>query len=230
MAQGYTSRLEWKPGLESYPLKLYFSKLKLWYRCAEVPDEMIGPLVAGRLAGAAQRIALELKLVRPDGQFDFGDAALVRLSVDQVIDPADGVTILQHAIPSGVQALCNALREAFGDSDDAQVSKALESYFEYKRPPSMGLQEFAAEWELRFEDARTRAGLEMNNVAKTYMWMKQACIPQKHQDDLKLQVHGDLSRFNEIRQLALRLAHRVDKTGGGDVFYDSLAGTAEHAR
>ncbi|OLQ14518.1 hypothetical protein AK812_SmicGene1358 [Symbiodinium microadriaticum] len=210
----------WRPGMEAYPLKLYFAKLKLWYRCAEVPDEMIGPLVAGRLAGAAQRIALELKLVRPDGQFDVGDAALVRLSVDQVIDPADGTTILQHAIPSGVQALCNALREAFGESDDTQVTKALESFFEYRRPPALGLQEFAAEWELRFEDARARAGLEMNNVAKTYMWMKQACIPQRHQDDLKLQIHGDLSRFNEVRQLALRLAHRVDKGGSGDVFFE----------
>ena len=31
----------WHPGIESYPLKLYFSKLKLWYRCAEA--QMIGP-------------------------------------------------------------------------------------------------------------------------------------------------------------------------------------------
>eukprot|EP00439_Symbiodinium_sp_Y106_P015700 s8027_g2.t1 len=84
----------WRPGIENYPLKTYFAKLKLWYRCSEAPDEIIGPQVAGRLQGRAQRIALELKLIRPDGTYDVGDAALVRLSVDEVIDPNDGVTII----------------------------------------------------------------------------------------------------------------------------------------
>ncbi|CAE7280604.1 RE2, partial [Symbiodinium microadriaticum] len=211
----------WKPGVENYPLKTYFAKLKLWYRCSEVPDEVIGPLIAGRLQGRAQRIALELKLVRPDGSFDYGDAALVRLSVDEVIDPNDGVTVLQAHIPSGVQALCNALRDAFGDTDEAQTTKALELFFEHKRPHGQELQEFAAEWDLRYEDARSKAGLDMNAVAKSYLWLKQSGLSQKHQDDLRLQVHGDLSRFNEIRGLAVRLSHRVDKAGNtGDVFYE----------
>ena len=50
--------------------------------------------------------------------------------------------------------------------------------------------------------------------------MKQSGLPQKHQDDLRLQVQGDMSRFHEIRALAVRLSHRVDKvTTSGDVFY-----------
>ena len=82
----------WSPGIESsYPLSCSSrSLLKLWHRCCEVPDEVVGPLLAGRLQGRAQRIALELTLVRPDGTYDIGDAALVRLSFDEVIDPADG--------------------------------------------------------------------------------------------------------------------------------------------
>ena len=217
----------WKPGVESYPLKIYFAKLKLWYRCCEVPDEVIGPVIAGRLQGRAQRIALELKLVRPDGNYDIGDAALVRLSVDEVIDPADGVTVLQRHIPSGVQALCNALRDAFGDTDEAQTT--LELFFEHRRPHSQDLQEFAAEWEIRYEDAQTKAGLDMNNVAKTYLWLKQSGLPQRHQDDLRLQVQGDLSRFADIRALAVRLSHRMDKTGStGDVFYGDYENSLEH--
>ena len=78
----------------------------------------MGPLIAGRLQERAQRIALELKLARPDGAYDIGDGALVRLSVDEVADPVDGVTITQRHIPSGGQALCNASREAFGDTAD----------------------------------------------------------------------------------------------------------------
>ena len=209
----------WGPGIESYPLKLFFNKLKLWYRCTEVPDEIVGPLVAGRLVGRAQRIALELRLIRPDGTYDIGDAALVRLSVDQVLDPNDGITVIQHHIPSGVQALCNALKEAFGESDEAQTTKALETFFEYRRPPSQGLQEFSAEWELRFEEAKVKAGLDVNDVAKTYLWLKQSNLPPRHQDDLRLQVQGDLSRFHDIRALALRLSHRVDRTNN-DNFYE----------
>ena len=215
----------WKPGIENYPLKVYFAKLKLWYRCSEVPDEVIGPLVAGRLQGRAQRIALELKLIRPDGGYDVGDAALVRLSVDEVIDPADGITVLQAHIPSGVQALCNALRDAFGDTDEAQTTRALEQFFEHKRPHGQELQEFAAEWDLRYEDARSKAGLEMNSVAMSYLWLKQAGLSQKHQDDLRLQVKGDLSKFNEIRGLAVRLSHRMDlQSNTGDVFYEDNLG------
>ena len=40
---------------------------------------------------------------------------------------------------------------------------------------------------------RPRLDLNMNDVAKSYMWLKQANIPQRHQDDLRLQIHGDLS-------------------------------------
>ena len=210
----------WKPGIESYPLKLFFSKLKLWYRCCEVADEIVGPLIAGRLQGGAQRLALELKLVRPDGGYDIGDAALVRLSVDEVIDPNDGVTIIQHHIPSGVQALCNALRDTYGDNDETQAMRSLENFFEYKRPHGQSLQEYSADWELRYEEAKLKSGLDLGQVAKSYLWMKQSGLPQKHQDDLRLQVQGDMSRFHEIRALAVRLSHRVDKvTTSGDVFY-----------
>ena len=97
----------WEPGDPSYTLATCFQRLRLWHRQREVPDECVGPIVAGRLGPRAQRAALELKLVRPDGMV-IGDAALVRLSVDEVRDPADPTRILQHAIPSGAQALCNA--------------------------------------------------------------------------------------------------------------------------
>ena len=213
----------WRPGLESYPLKTYFQKLRLWYRITDLPDECVGPLVAGRLGGGAQKIALELKLIRPDGRYDYGDAALVRLSTEQVVDPYDGVTILQHAIPSGVQALCNALREAYGDTDEIQTTRALENFFEHKRTQGQDLRQFSVEWDSRYEEAQLRAGLDINPVAKSYLWLKQSGLSQKHQDDLRLQVLGDMSRFQDIRNLALRLSHRLDPSSksAGDVFYES---------
>ena len=126
----------WAPGLPEYPLRTYFERLKLWYRVFDGQDEMVGPLVAGRLQGKAQRLGMQLRLPRPDGSFDVGSDALVRLSVEEVRDPSDPSIVLQQAIPSGVQALCNALRDAFGLSDQELVSKAIEDFFLSSREES----------------------------------------------------------------------------------------------
>ena len=48
----------WAPNLPDYPLKLYLEKLKLWYRVYDGPDEAVGPLIAGRLSGQAQKLAM----------------------------------------------------------------------------------------------------------------------------------------------------------------------------
>ena len=79
----------WAPGLSDYPLRLFFDRLKLWYRIFEGDDTLVGPLVAGRLQGKAQRIGMNLRLIRPDGSYDVGSDALVRLSVEEVRDPQD---------------------------------------------------------------------------------------------------------------------------------------------
>ena len=66
----------------------------MWYRLYDGPDEAVGPFLAGRLRGRAQ--------LDPTGHIDIGDSALVRLSVEEVLDPLTGA-VIQAAIPSGVQ-------------------------------------------------------------------------------------------------------------------------------
>ena len=102
----------WSPGDPSYSLKSYMDKLRIWYRIYNGDDESVGPMVAGRLYGQASRIAMSLRVPRPHGGYDTGDAALVRLAVDEVTDPLTGAVIQQH-IPSGVQTLMNQLRATF---------------------------------------------------------------------------------------------------------------------
>ena len=210
----------WGPNISDYPLKSYFEKLRLWYRVFDGADEVVGPLVAGRLVGRAQKLAINLKLPRPhDNGFDVGDDALVRLSVEEVRDPMNPNNIIQHHIPSGVQALCNALRDAFGQSDQDMVSRSLEAFFEFRRG-KMSLQEYSVEWDLRYDEAETRSNLQLNDVAKFYLFFKQSGLPSKFIEDVKLQIQGDLTRFTEARALALRLSQRSDVTlDGGDHYY-----------
>ena len=200
----------WSPGLPDYPLRLFFDKLKLWCQIFDGADELVGPLVAGRLQGKAQRLALQLRLPRPDGGVDVGSDALVRLSVDEVRDPTNPNIILQNSIPSGIQSLCNSLRDAFGFSDQELVSKSIEDFMEFRRG-RMAFSEFSIEFDMRLEEATTRAGFEINDVAKFYLFFKAAQLPVKLVDDIKLQIQGDLRRFQEARALALRLVHRAQE-------------------
>ena len=167
----------WAPGLPDYPLKLFFDRLKLWYQVYDGDDTMVGPLVAGRLQGKAQRLGLTLRLPRPDGNVDVGGEALSRLAVEEVRDPANPNIILQAHIPSGIQALCNALKDAFGVSDQEMVSKSLEDFFEFRRG-KLSFQEYAIEWDYKLEEATTRAGLVVNEVAKFYLFFRGAGCPQ----------------------------------------------------
>ena len=208
----------WAPGLPDYPLKLFFDRLKLWYQVYDGDDTMVGPLVAGRLQGKAQRLGLTLRLPRPDGNVDVGGEALSRLAVEEVRDPANPDIILQAHIPSGIQALCNALKDAFGVSDQEMVSKSLEDFFEFRRG-KLSFQEYAIEWDYKLEEATTRAGLVVNEVAKFYLFFRGAGLPAKFVEDIKMQLQGDMRLFQDARTLALRIISRKEEAGQ-DILYE----------
>ncbi|CAE7420861.1 RE2 [Symbiodinium natans] len=202
----------WAPGIPDYPLRLFFERLKLWYSVYDGDDTMVGPLVAGRLQGKAQRLGMQLRLPRPDGGVDVGSDALVRLSIEEVRDPYNPSVVLQQHCPSGVQALCNSLRAAFGVSDQEMVSRSIEDFMEFRRG-KLSFSEYAVEWEIRLEEATARAGFEVNEVAKFYLFFRNSGLPAKLIEDIKLQVQGDMRRFIEAKTLALRLVNRGTDAG-----------------
>eukprot|EP00435_Cladocopium_sp_Y103_P076100 s59_g76.t1 len=207
----------WQPNDPQYPLRSYFDRLRLWYRIANLPDEAIGPTIAGRLYGRAHRVAMSLRAPRPDGGHDTGDAALVRLEVDEVRDPNTGV-IIQHHVPSGVQHLTAALRMAFGQQDQDLATQSLDKFFGLARG-RLSLQEYSVEFDARFDEASDRAGLQMNEVARFFLFFKNSGLSTKQVDDIKLQVAGDFTRFAEARALALRLSSNKQDNENMDNYY-----------
>ena len=161
----------WQPGLPDYPLRPYMDRVKVWYRLYDGPDETLGPLLAGRLGGRAQKTALTLRLPNPHGHVDIGDAALVRLAVDEVRDPMDPNVVIQHHTISGVQALFIELKAAFGEGDQVRATQCLENVFDFRRG-RLSLAEYSAEWTMRLEEAMTHAGLNINDVACTFLQRK----------------------------------------------------------
>ena len=217
----------WQPGDPAYPLKAYFDRLRLWYRIASLDDELIGPTIAGRLYGRAHRVAMSLRVPRPDGTFDTGDAALVRLEVDEVRDPTSGI-LLQAHIPSGVQFLTSALRNAFGQQDQDLATQSLERFFSLQRG-RLSLQEYSVEYDARFDEASDRAGLQMNEVARFFLFFRGSGLSTKQIDDLKLQVQGDYTRFAEARALALRLSsNKAEESNENYYAYDGYYDEDSH--
>ena len=54
----------WSPGDPQYPLKMYLDKLQLPYNPRTVKDEVVGPLISGRLHGRAAKVAMTLRIPR----------------------------------------------------------------------------------------------------------------------------------------------------------------------
>ena len=70
------------------------------------------------------------------------------------------------------------------------------------------------------QQAILHAGLNVNNVAKTFLFFRAAQLPQRHVDDVLMQLQGDMSRFDQARALMLRLAHRQGDNTGNSSYYD----------
>ena len=102
-------------------------------------------------------------------------------------------------------------------SDQEIVSRSIEDFFEFKRG-KMSFQEYAIEWDIRLEEATTKAGLEMNDVAKFYLFFRGSGLPQRFIEDVKLQLQGDLRRYQDARTIALRLITKRDDIG--EAFYE----------
>ena len=70
--------------------------------------------------------------IRPDGSYGKGDAALVRLSVDEVLDPSDSVTVLHRRIflelDHASQRVARCLRRQWPVE---QATHALEKFSEF---------------------------------------------------------------------------------------------------
>ena len=80
---------------------------------------------------------------------------------------------------------------------------------------------YATEWRMNLEDAEQKASLEIGDVCKTYLFLKWSGLTQKQQDDIRLKLDGDLSKFEEMMALVQRLAKHQQAQSHPESFYQS---------
>ena len=82
----------------------------------------------------------------------------------------------------------------------------------------MLLAEYSVEFDTRYDEAHDRAGLNLNDVGKFFLWFNHRGLPSKMIDDIKLQVNGDYTGFNDARALALRISPNRHESEN-EIFY-----------
>ena len=132
----------WKPGDQRYPFKLYLTKLRLWWRFADVEERAVGPLIASRLRGAAFDIASTLKVERADERglvtVHYNDDALSLTTLPEILDPNTGRQLMPPQ-PSRGSCLIRTLIAELGIHDQDQQTIALDEFFDYRRDGSTDL-------------------------------------------------------------------------------------------
>ena len=73
---------------------------------------------------------------------------------------------------------------------------ALDQFFNHTRE-GHDLSSYLIIWRLYLEEAIELGGLQLDNVEKSYP-LRCSGLPKQQQDDIKLNVSGDLNNFNEI--------------------------------
>ncbi len=201
----------WRP--HSYPISEYRDLLMIWCKLTRLDPEQVGAAIMSRLEGSAHRLARQLAIVRQE--MDAGGNviavtyrgidAVSLLKLDAVIDPGSGAELIP-GYDSGAKVLIDKLLSLnhLDDQDRAWVS--LDQFLGFRRPSGMTFIEYLTEWDRLYEDATLYANLGMNDIGKCFLFFSQSNIDSKDLDDLRMKVNGDLSRFEEMVAIMLRLS------------------------
>ena len=171
--------------------------MQLWSTIKACSVDQTGPLVAGRLCGAAFQIAMHLQITRSDGTTLSG--------ADAISCPDISATTGNVGDKSGGGYLLDRLIEEYGVHDQEQTTMALDQFFNHTRE-GYDLASYLTTWRLYLEEAQELGGLQLNNVAKSYLLLRCSGLPKNKQDDIKLKVSGDLDKFGEIWSILNRMA------------------------
>ena len=144
----------WKPGLKNFPFRKYLQKMQLWNTIKSCNNDQVGPLVAGRLCGAAFQIAMHLRIQRSDGTVLIGPDAVAAPAISSSTHTGDR---------SGGKQLMDRLIEEYGIHDQEQTTMALDQFFNHTRE-GHDLSSYLTVWRLYLEEAIELGGLQLTTL------------------------------------------------------------------
>jgi hypothetical protein len=133
---------------------------------------------------------------------------LAQPSHPDIEDPMDG-TVTHPAEAAGATLLMNALWREYGVHEQDMSISSLEAFFTHTRG-NLPMNDYLIMWKLTFDEAHQMAGLEINDIGKSFLLLHNTGLSQRDQRDFKLQIGGDLRRFEELTAVITRFASHSD--------------------
>jgi len=133
-----------------------------------------------------------------------GDELLSQPSHEEWTDPITGS--VYPAEVAGATVLINALSDpasGYGTHIQDQSIQSLETFFTFERG-NLSTHDYMQMWNMCFQDAEEHGGLQLNNVGKSFLLLWKSGLSVKEIYDYRMQVGGDLSRFEDIRAIINR--------------------------
>ena len=177
-----------------------------------------------RWRGACAATALQFAMALRADRFDtnlrvrtimVGDEFCFQPSHPALVDPQTGA-LLAAEEPAGAAFLLSALQAEYGVQDQNMSISALDAFFSHSRG-ALNMSDYLTMWKMTLEEADMLAGLQMNNVAKSYLLLRTSGLPERAKDDLKMHIQYDLSRFDELFGLMQRMSTRDSAVASSSV-------------
>ena len=86
--------------------------------------------------------------------------------------------------------LLQVLDEQYGELATDLKGKALDRFFDLHRA-NTALHDYCTAFRIRYEAAQDQAGLQINEVCKTHLFLKNAGITNKYYDEIMMKVDFD---------------------------------------
>ena len=141
--------------------------------------------------------------INRDGHLFVGVDALTLPRIDAVLDQHGNE--LQPLTEAGISTFINNLHQQYEIHDQDQQTAALDRFFETRRGNGQ-LSVYITNFRLHLQRAEELAGLNINAVAQSYVFLRWSGIPMRRQEDLKLQIAGDMARFEDLVNITQRIA------------------------
>ena len=202
-----------RPG--SYPVVEYEELVKVWSVLTTLDAEKIGVALFSRLELGALDLARHLKLTRCDPQ-SYEIKEYVGLEAVQLMrsgavlrgEPPNQVEVYPACLSGSEMLIKELVREhSIENQDKAWI--ALSQFFTLEGNGNDFL-EYDQQFNSRFEDARTYAGLGINDVGLAYLYWSQSGVDDDTVADLRLKVNGDMTRYREMISLHKRTMKSED--------------------
>ena len=201
----------WDPGQsDTYPLRAYVERLRLFTRMTDLRADQLGPAIAGRLKGRAFHLAMSMKFTCPrTGVQMNGDEVLAYEGYQPEMDPNGNML---PGAPNGVQQLLDILRAKYGAEEQKVSTRSIDLFEELHRHDRMTLLEYLNEFDYRYMQAEQLANYAINSIGKTHRLLKGARVHKEMIDIVLSKVDYDKTRYDEIYALLMKKAKTTEPT------------------